>query len=286
MDVQAAARRAPDPVYRPDAVGNSLGGKSATRRFSDTALQMGASGDFRGTNQNATNVTSNKQADPSNLELSGTISTVKRYAQVCPLARGLDVVGDRWSLLIVRELVPGPRRYSDLQDGLPGIGSNVLATRLRELQNCGIIARRTLPPPTPVAVYELTDAGVALKPTLASLRQWGIEHAPPAVPGDAIRPAWVLTGATAGVSRVTPGRVCELRVGAEVYQLVTAEGRLSVRGGPSDVADAAITLDAETLYALAAGRATAQAVRRECAIDGDVEFASELLAALHGTTTT
>src|SRR5664279_1887637 len=101
------------------------------------------------------------------------LGQVKRYGQLCPLARALDVVGERWSLLVVRELALGPRRYSDLLNGLPGVPSNLLATRLRDLQDAGVIIKRTLPPPTVVTVYELTEAGHALRPVLGALREWG-----------------------------------------------------------------------------------------------------------------
>src|SRR5258708_10129571 len=91
---------------------------------------------------------------------------MKRYGQACAIARALDVVGERWSLLLVRELTFGPRRYRDLASGLPGIPSNVLAGRLKDLQAAGVLTRRTLPAPTDVTVYELTDAGRALQPAL------------------------------------------------------------------------------------------------------------------------
>ena len=114
---------------------------------------------------------------------------MKRYQQLCPVARALDVVGDRWSLLIVRDLLVGPKRYSDLQSGLPGISTNVLATRLRELQEVGIVDKRELPAPAAVAVYELTEAGLALGPSVGALRAWGAQHAPPGQPGDGKVPA-------------------------------------------------------------------------------------------------
>jgi DNA-binding HxlR family transcriptional regulator len=194
----------------------------------------------------------------------------------------LDVVGDRWSLLIVRELTVGPRRYTDLIDGLPGIGTNVLAARLRDLGVAGIVTKRALPPPTAVTVYELTEAGRELRRTLESLRAWGTQHAPASRRGDAIRPAWVLTSATAVRSDLAPGRVCELRVGQEVFRLATEDARLSLRGGPADRPDAVITLDTETLYALVTGRKTVPAVRRTSVVDGDQEFATEILTVLYG----
>ena len=86
----------------------------------------------------------------------------RRYHQYCPVARVLDVIGERWTLLIVRELLLGPRRFTDLADGLPGIGSSVLTTRLKQLEQTGLVAKRTLPPPAASVVYELTDEGRGL----------------------------------------------------------------------------------------------------------------------------
>src|SRR5215467_7447152 len=108
---------------------------------------------------------------------------MKQYEQACAIARALDVVGDRWSLLLIRELTLGPRRYRDLAAGLPGIPSNVLAARLKDLQAAGVITRHTLPAPTDVAVYELTGAGRAPQPALHELLHWGRRYAPEPSPG-------------------------------------------------------------------------------------------------------
>src|SRR5258707_1334875 len=123
---------------------------------------------------------------------------MKRYEQACAIARALDVVGERWSLLLVRELTFGPRRYRDLATGLPGIPSNVLAARLKDLQAASVVTRRTLPAPTDVTVYELTDAGRALQPALKELLDWGLRYAPAPSPGDAVQPGWGLLGAAGG----------------------------------------------------------------------------------------
>lgn len=97
----------------------------------------------------------------------------RQYRQFCPLAKSLDVLGERWTLLIVRELLTGPKRYTDLRDGLPGLATDLLATRLRELQQAGVIDRREVLPPTPATVYELTARGHELKPVVAELARWG-----------------------------------------------------------------------------------------------------------------
>ena len=103
---------------------------------------------------------------------------VKRYKQYCPVAHALDLVGDRWALLVVRELMLGPRRYTDLAEALPGIGTNVLATRLRTLETAGVVQKTKLPPPAAVSVYELTDDGRALDDVLHSLARWGAGRSP------------------------------------------------------------------------------------------------------------
>jgi DNA-binding HxlR family transcriptional regulator len=218
-------------------------------------------------------------------KVGASLGEVKRYGQACPIARALDVVGDRWSLLIVRELIVGPRRYTDLMDGLPGIGTNVLAARLRDLDAAGIVTKRALPPPTPVTVYDLTEAGRELGRTLASLRTWGAQHAPPMRRDDEIRPAWVLSSATVAPRDLTPGKVCEIRVGSEVFRFTTEEARLALRAGPAERPDAVITLDTETLYALVTGRKTVQAVKRTSVIGGDQDLATEILTALYGAVT-
>src|SRR5258708_14284949 len=144
---------------------------------------------------------------------------MKRYGQACAIARALDVVGERWSLLLVRELTLGPRRYRDLATGLPGIPSNLLAARLKDLQAAGVITRRTLPAPTDVTVYELTDAGRALQPALNELLDWGLRYAPAPSQDDEVQPGWALLGATAPPTALPAGQVCELRVGPEFFYL-------------------------------------------------------------------
>src|SRR5918992_2124088 len=113
-----------------------------------------------------------------------------RYQQYCALARTLDVAGDRWTLLIVRELAPGPRRFTDLLDGLPGVSRNLLTERLRALERAGIISRHELPPPAVRRVYELTDDGRDLATAMAPLIAWGARRIGERTPGDTFRPRW------------------------------------------------------------------------------------------------
>src|SRR5207249_10868829 len=98
----------------------------------------------------------------------------RSYGQFEGLATALDAVGERWTLLLVRELLLGPRRYKDLLEGLPGIGTNLLARRLKELKGAGVIVKRSLPAPAGSSVYELTDSGRALEPDLIELARWGM----------------------------------------------------------------------------------------------------------------
>jgi DNA-binding HxlR family transcriptional regulator len=210
------------------------------------------------------------------------LGQVKRYGQRCSLARALDVVGERWSLLLVRELSLGPRRYSDLLDGLPGVPTNLLVTRLKDLQAADIITKRTLPPPGVATVYELTDAGRALRPALNELREWGGRYGSAPSETDMARPGWALLSASARPTALPEGRICELRAGTEFFHLSAAESGLSVRGGPAHAADAVITISADTLYHLMAGHTTAAATARQATIDGDPDIAQSTLESLHG----
>src|SRR5215211_4757632 len=99
----------------------------------------------------------------------------RSYGQYCAMARALDVLGDRWTLLIVRELLTGPKRFKDLLEGLPGIGTNLLAGRLKDLAGAGVLRRTTLPPPAGSSVYELTERGRELEPVLMGLARWGLD---------------------------------------------------------------------------------------------------------------
>src|SRR5215468_7322959 len=140
---------------------------------------------------------------------------MKHYGQACAIARALDVVGERWWLLLFRELILGPRRYRDLATGLPGIPSNVLAARLKDLQAAGVITRHTLPAPIDVTVYELTGAGRALQPALKELLDWGLRYALAPAQDDAAQPGWGLLGAAGRPAALPVGQTCELRVGPE-----------------------------------------------------------------------
>jgi DNA-binding HxlR family transcriptional regulator len=114
----------------------------------------------------------------------------RSYGHFCPVAKTLELVGERWTLLIVRELLVEPRRFTDLHAALDGIPRNLLAERLRDLEAEGIVARRDLPPPAARTVYELTAAGQGLLPVIGALAQWGLTHLPPPEPGERVSPAF------------------------------------------------------------------------------------------------
>jgi DNA-binding HxlR family transcriptional regulator len=162
----------------------------------------------------------------------------KHYEQYCPVAHALELVGERWSLLIVRELLKGPKRYTDLADSLPRIGTNVLAARLKDLEGCGIVAKRRLPPPTPAQVYELTPYGVALKPVVRELARWGLRSLP--APGDdePLAPGWLPDALDTFFAPVAPDATFEFHIGEEVAVLVDGEAVASSVDDPDVLVEA------------------------------------------------
>ena len=170
----------------------------------------------------------------------------KRYDQYCPMAHALDLVGDRWSLLVVRELMHGPRRYTDLVEGLPGIGTNILATRLRDLETNGVVTRRTLPPPAASRIYELTDYGRALRPVVRELALWGARSLGPPTPGAGLFDGWVANALDIALAALAPEGSFECRVGDEVASLVDGE----VRREPVPNPDVVVEADPAALYAM------------------------------------
>ena len=186
----------------------------------------------------------------------------RRYNQFCALATALDHVGDRWTLLVVRELLPGPRRYSDMRQGLPGIASNLLAARLHSLEADGVVARRRLPPPAASTVYELTDIGHELEPALLALMRWGSRWMTRPADGAVIRVSWF---ALALKALLDPGDLSgiaaevELRTHDEVIHLRVSDGTIDVESSPVPDPDARITADAATLFRLGSGTATVAA---------------------------
>ncbi len=121
----------------------------------------------------------------------------KPFDQYCPVAHAIGLVGERWTLLVVRELLHGPKRYTDLHEGLPGIGTNILAARLRELETHGIVSKRKLPAPAASTVYELTEYGAELEEVVYALARWGARTLGPPGPDDELYPEWGVNACSA-----------------------------------------------------------------------------------------
>jgi DNA-binding HxlR family transcriptional regulator len=196
----------------------------------------------------------------------------RKYGQGCGTAHALDLVGDRWALLVVRELVFGPKRFTDLRDGLPGIGPNVLSQRLKELEEAGVVRRRMLPPPVAVPVYELTEWGAELEEVLVRLGRWGARS--PDMPQDAeTHPEWLLLGLRAiyDPDDEPPPTLYELRFGNEVFWVRANDGSLRVGRGEAPDADAVLTADVEAIAMLIRRQMTPAAALKAGAVqlEGD-----------------
>jgi DNA-binding HxlR family transcriptional regulator len=192
----------------------------------------------------------------------------KRYEQYCPMAHALDLVGDRWALLVIRELMHGPKRYTDLVDRLHGIGTNILAARLRDLEAHGILARRTLPPPAASKVYELTDYGRELRPAMRELALWGARSLGPPKDKSELFDGWLANAMdTVIASRAPKGRF-EFQAGDEVASLVDGD----VVDGPIEEADVRVKGDPDGIYALFVDRCFDLVT-----IDGDQRLLEQLL---------
>jgi DNA-binding HxlR family transcriptional regulator len=163
----------------------------------------------------------------------------KHYEQYCPVAHALERVGERWSLLIVRELLKGPKRYTDLSAALPRIGTNVLAARLKDLEAAGVLAKRRLPPPTPAQVYELTAYGLALRNVVRELARWGLQSMPAPGDDDELVPGWLPDALDTFFAPVAPEGSFEFRIGDEVAALVGGEAAAGHAEQPDVVLKAA-----------------------------------------------
>src|SRR2546421_182431 len=172
-----------------------------------------------------------------------------RYQQYCGLARALDVAGDRWTLLIVRELVAGPRRFTDLIEGLPGVSRKLLAERLRALENDSIIARHELPPPAARQVYELTDDGRDLAGAMAPLIAWGARRIGERQATDSFHPRWAGLAMTVLGDREAAKGVSETYqffVGSCAFHITVDDGAIRVRDGRAHDPDVTWTTDEDT----------------------------------------
>jgi DNA-binding HxlR family transcriptional regulator len=201
------------------------------------------------------------------------MATKRTYCEGCAAAHALDIVGERWALLVVRELLLGPKRFTDLRAGLPGVSPNVLAQRLRELEQAGVVRRRKLAPPAGSRVYELTDWGMELEPVVTQLGRWGARS--PSLPLDAEMSidSLVLALRTMFDPRAADGLRAsyELRLGEDRFRAVVADGHLEVVRGDAERPDATIETDPGTLAALVfKGRQLDEALRfGDLKLEGD-----------------
>jgi DNA-binding HxlR family transcriptional regulator len=169
----------------------------------------------------------------------------KHYDQYCPIAHALDLVGERWALLVIRELMHGPKRYTDLAEHLPGIGTNILASRLRDLESAGLVTKRKLPPPAASRVYELTSYGRELKSAIRELALWGARSLGPPPPEE-LFPGWLANAIDIVVAPIAPPGSFEFRVGDEVASLVDGK----VEPVPDENPDVVIEGDPTGIYYL------------------------------------
>jgi DNA-binding HxlR family transcriptional regulator len=204
-----------------------------------------------------------------------------RYQQYCALARTLDVAGDRWTLLIVRELTPGPRRFTDLLDGLPGVSRNLLTERLRALERAGIIARHELPPPAARRVYELTDDGRDLAVAMAPLIAWGARRLGERKPGESFRARWPAVAMAGLADREAARGVSESYqyvVGDAAFHFTVDDGSIQLHDGRAQDPAVTVTTDEETWVDIASGKITASSATAAGALTvaGDAEAAKRL----------
>ena len=180
----------------------------------------------------------------------------RTYDQHCVLAHGLDVLGERWTLLVIRELLLGPQRFSDLEASLAGIGPNTLAARLRQMENDGLVEKQRLPRPAPATVYALTERGAALEPVIIELARWGRHLLPPTIGHQSFQPGWLLIALKVSFNPAQAAgvdAVYQLTVADEAFTVQIQDGSIDVRRGNAPDADVAIRTDPDTLVALANG---------------------------------
>jgi DNA-binding HxlR family transcriptional regulator len=184
------------------------------------------------------------------------MSKNRRYDQYCPVCHALELVGERWALVIVRELLKGPKRYTDLLDGMQGVGTNILASRLRELEANGIVEKRRLPPPAASTVYELTDYGRELEEPLYALARWGARSLPPPVEDEEFYPDWGLNAFAALLDpQAAEGLTATyvVRVADDVYTVRLQDSTVHVEVGAADGADLDFSTSQETFFGMASG---------------------------------
>lgn len=211
-----------------------------------------------------------------------TSSTARSYAQLCGIATAFDVIGDRWAALIVRDLLLGSLRFGELAEGLPGIGTNTLAARLKDLEGSGVVRRQLLPLPDRGTVYELTRYGRELEPILMGLGRWGTKSMGRLSPDVASRSRWLVAAMLAfhdEERRVARPTTWELRLTDGAFTVRAKGTDLTVAAGAPDDADLVITTGDEQLHRLLTHRlAPSEAVATGAvSVEGDVSELPRLL---------
>ena len=189
---------------------------------------------------------------------------MRSYGQYCSIAKALDVVGDRWSLLIIRELmIRGACRYTDLKNGLPGIATNLLSDRIRELEAAGLIRREDAPPPVATTLFHLTEAGAELQPVLDAIGRWGVRYMPQPAEGDEFRNHWFAFPVSFFLHDRDPGGTpvsIELRTASGPATIEVSGGSASFRPGPAAAPDLVLQGEPRLILALFSGHLTAAEV--------------------------
>jgi DNA-binding HxlR family transcriptional regulator len=181
----------------------------------------------------------------------------RSYNQYCAVARALDIVGERWTLLVVRELLTGPKRFKDLLGGLSGIGTNLLSARLKDLEKHGIVRRTTLPPPAGSNVYELTELGWLLEPVIVALSRWGAKFLSDPRQEDNLRSAWAVVAMRSALEPKVASEIretYEFRIDEEAFHVRVEDGEAKARQGPAVNPDLVMRGNTRALLALATGR--------------------------------
>lgn len=198
------------------------------------------------------------------MRYTGTMTSKRSYEDGCAAAHALDLIGERWGLLVARQLLLGPKRFTDLRTDLPGISPNVLTQRLADLEQAGVLRRRKLPPPAAAWVYELSDWGKELEVVIIELGRWGARS--PGLPRDAALSvdSLILSFRTMFDADAAAGLKAsyELRFGEDRFHAEVADGRIELARGNAAQADAIIEADPNVLAALVYdGRDLSEALR-------------------------
>lgn len=201
------------------------------------------------------------------------MASMRTYGEACAAAHALDLIGERWALLVVRELLLGPKRFTDLRSGLPGASPNVLSQRLRELERVGVVRRGKLPPPAASKVYELTEWGMELEPAITALGRWGARSPHLPIEAGMGTDSLILSFRTMFDPSAAEGFEATLALILEDdrFHAIVADGSLIIARGTSENPDATISTDSDTMLALVYGdRPLDDAVRAgDVRIEGD-----------------